>query len=122
VLRTAHPGSVLSHVSAAVEWGAPVWGVPLDGVHLTRTDGQGGRREARVIHHRGRLPNEHVAHVNGVPVTSATRCAVEMTTMTTVEPALVTVNGLLHAGHTRPDSVAALAHDLRYWPSSLSAN
>src|SRR5665809_36428 len=35
VLRTAHPSAVVSHVSAAVEHGAAVWGIDLETVHLT---------------------------------------------------------------------------------------
>lgn len=122
VLRTAHPSAVLTHTSAALEWGAPVWGVPLGETHVTRTDGKGGRREAGVVHHRGLLPSDHVRTVNDVPVSSPTRCAVEMTAIARVEPALVTVNGLLGAGLTNPEAVATLAKDLRYWPSSLGAN
>ena len=122
VLRTSHPSSVLTHTSAAIELGAPVWNVPLHEVHLTRTDGGGGRREAGVVHHRGDLPAAHVMVLNGVPVSTAARCAVEMTTIASVESALVTVNGLLHARLSTPEEFAHLAHDLRYWPASLSTD
>ncbi|WP_104106448.1 type IV toxin-antitoxin system AbiEi family antitoxin domain-containing protein [Nocardioides sp. 616] len=122
VLRTAHPSASLSHVSAAIEWGVPVWGVPLDEVHLSRVDGKGGRREAGVVHHRATTPAEHLCDLRDVRVTSPTRCAVEMTSMAGVESALVSVNGLLHLGLTTPGDVAELAHDLRFWPSSIGAN
>lgn len=122
VLRTAHPSAVLSHVSAAVEWGAPIWGVSLDIVHITRVDGKGGRREAGVVQHRGLLPTSHQSLVNGVPLTAPARCAVEMMTLTTVEKALVTVNGLLHAQLMSPAELAELSHDLRYWPDSITSN
>lgn len=122
VLRTAHESAVLTHVTAAVEWGAPIWGLSLDDVHLTRTDGAGGRREAGVIHHRGALPEAQFTTINGVPVSSPARCALEVTTLGTVEQALVTVNGLLHNGLTEPGEVAALFHQHRFWPSSLNAN
>src|SRR3954466_6062579 len=36
---------VLSHVSAAIIHGAPLWDLSLDEVHLTRTDAKAGRRE-----------------------------------------------------------------------------
>lgn len=120
VLMKAHPKTVLTHVSAAVERGAPVWGIRLDEVHTTRTDGRGGRREAGVVHHRNALPAEHVEEVNGVPVTVAARCAVEVCTMAEVEPALVTVNGLLHSGQASLADIKAFAHDTRFWPESLS--
>ena len=121
VLRTAHPTAVLSHHSAAIELGAPVWNANLDEVHLTRTDGKAGRREAGVVRHCGLLPDDHIETINDVRVTMPTRVAVEMATVSTVEAALVTVNGLLHDKLTSLDALAALASDLRFWPHSLTA-
>ena len=120
VLRTAHPSTVLSHVSAAVEHGVPVWGVSLEEVHTTRTDGKCGRREAGVVHHRGHLPQESVVEVHGVRVTSPGRCAVEVCAVTGVESALVTVNGLLNARATTLPEITAISHDTRFWPDSLN--
>lgn len=120
VLLRAHPATVLSHVSAAVERGAPVWGVNLSEVHTTRTDGKNGRREAGVVQHRSLLPEEHVEELHGVPVTVPARTAVEICTLFCVESALVTVHGLINRGHTTMEAVSQLAHDTRYWPSSLS--
>ncbi|WP_110183446.1 type IV toxin-antitoxin system AbiEi family antitoxin domain-containing protein [Nocardioides solisilvae] len=122
VLATAHPNAVLSHVSAALEWGAPVWGLGLEEVHTTRTDDGAGRREAGVVHHRGVLPLDEVMTQNGVPVTSPTRCAFEVATLGTVEQALVTVNGLMGTRLIEPEKFAALCHERRYWPSSLNAH
>jgi hypothetical protein len=121
VLRTAHASTVLTHVSAAIEHGAPVWGIPLDEVHTTRTDGKAARREAGKVHHRGVLPEDQVQQVNGVPVSAPVRCALEVSTIATLESALVTVNGLLHAGLMTPDELAAQAHDCRFWPQTLHA-
>lgn len=120
VLRTAHPSAVLSHVSAAVERGVPVWGVSLDKVHTTRTDGKSGRREAGIVHHRGRLPDQHVEILNGVPVTRAPRTVIEVCTVADVEAALITANAMLHGGFARIDDLVELAHDTRFWPSSLT--
>ncbi|WP_426244580.1 type IV toxin-antitoxin system AbiEi family antitoxin domain-containing protein [Nocardioides sp. LHG3406-4] len=122
VLRTSHPTAVLSHVSSVIERGGPVWGVPLTHVHTTRADGRGGRRESGKAPHRGVLPPEHVEIVNGVPVTIAARSAVEVTTMTDVESALVSVNALLHDRAMTLEEFSGLAHDLRYWPRSLSTD
>jgi hypothetical protein len=120
VLRTSSPGTVLTHVSAAIEHGAPVWGIPLDVVHTTRTDGKAARREAGKVHHRGVLPEVQVQQVNGVPVSAPDRCALEVCTIATLESALVTVNGLLHAGLLTPAELAARAHDCRFWPQTLN--
>ncbi|WP_426242607.1 hypothetical protein [Nocardioides sp. LHG3406-4] len=121
VLRASHPTTVLSHHSAAIELGVPVWNANLLEVHVTRTDGQTGRREANVVRHCGVLPDDHVVELRDVRVTMASRVAVEMTTVSSVESALVVVNGLLNAGATTVDEVTALASDLRFWPHSLSA-
>ena len=75
-----------------------MWGHDLTKVHTTRTDGRAGRKECDRVQHAGTMPAYHVKEVNGVPVSLATRCAVEMTTISTVESALITVDGLLHAG------------------------
>ncbi|MGI8521700.1 MAG: hypothetical protein ACR2K3_00080, partial [Nocardioides sp.] len=47
---------------------------------------------------------------------------VEVCAMTDVERALITVNGLLHAGQTSIDDIAAAAGDTRYWPDSLTTH
>lgn len=120
VLRRAHPSAVATHLSSAVERRAPVWGLSLDEAHLTRTDGKSGRREAGVVHHRGDLDESDVEVVNGIRVSRAARCAVEVTTMTTVEPALVTVNALLGSGVLSPSDLHAQVEALRHWPGTLT--
>jgi hypothetical protein len=107
-------------VSAALERDAPVWGLSLDEVHLIRTDGRAGRREAGVVHHRHVLTETEVAELNGVRLVSGTRCALEVTTMGPVEPCLVTVNGLLNAGATTPAQLAAAYPGTERWPHSLT--
>ena len=66
------------------------------------------------------MPEHHVEQVNGLPLSVAARCAVEVTTMTTLEPALVTVNGMLHAGMLSAEKFAAMACSLKHWPDSLN--
>ena len=120
VLKVAHPSAVVTHVSAAVEHGAPIWGISLEEVHLTRRDGKPGRREAGVVHHRGKMPTKHVRVVNGIPVSIPERCAVEVMTMTTVEPALVVVNAMLHAALMTVQSLSAMVEKLKHWPETLA--
>jgi hypothetical protein len=122
VLRTAHPSTVATHQSAAVEHGAPTWNISLDDVHTTRADGKGGRKEAGVVHHRGGLPDEHVEIVNDIPVSVAARCAVETVTVVQLEQALVVVNGLLHAKKLSLASLHDMVGQCRHWPRSISTN
>ncbi|CAM3644282.1 hypothetical protein [Nocardioides zeicaulis] len=122
VLRAGHPLMALTHVSAVLELGVAVWGVPLDEVHTTRTDGKGARREAGVVHHSGLLAESETQVVEGVRIGPAARAAVEVMATATPEAALVVANGLLHARHiTRPELVAA-AQAMKHWPYSLSAH
>jgi hypothetical protein len=110
----------LTHVSNAIERGVPVWNIPLDEVHTTRTDGKGARREAGVVHHVGLLEEEDVEIVNGVRVSGAARCAVEVTSMTTLEPALVVVNAMLHGDLISEGELEAAVGELKTWPATLS--
>lgn len=119
VLARAHPSTVLTHVSSAIEQRVPVWGHDLTKVHTTRTDGRAGRKEADRVQHAGAMATYHVKQVNGVPVSLATRCAVEMTTISSVESALITVDGFLHAGRTTLNGMRQFAHRTRWWPNSL---
>jgi hypothetical protein len=100
VLKSAKSPVVLSHVSAALEWGADVWDLDLSEVHVTRLDGKAGRREAGVAQHRGVVPPELVVTRDGVPVLGAARTIIDVTTQYDVEHSLVVANSILHGGHT----------------------
>jgi hypothetical protein len=121
VLRRAHPSTVVTHVSGAIERGAPAWGISLDDVHVTRTDGKPGRREAGVVHHCGVLEAHDVEIVNGIPLSRAPRCAVEVTAIASVEPALVTVNGMLHRKMLTEGELLAEVDALKHWPKTLAS-
>ena len=122
VLKTAHPTAVLSHLSAAVELGAPTYDVDLEQVHLTRTDGHPGRKAAGVVHHCGALLTGAVIERHGLPLVDGTRAAFEMTTIADIESALVTVNGLLHSKAADHDALAQLVRQAKHWPHSLRSD
>lgn len=120
VLRAGHPLMVLTHVSAVIERGAPVWNIPLEEVHTTRTDAKSSRREAGVVHHVGILSEGDVEVVNGVRLSSAARCVVEVSTIAELEAALVVANAMLNLGLISEEELIAAAYELRYWPETLS--
>lgn len=122
VLKTAHESTVLSHLSAAVELGAPTYDANLREVHVTRLDGHPARRAAGVVHHSGLLLPTSVIARPGVRLVNGTRAAFETTTIVDVEPALVIVNGLLHNGEADHEALSQLAHDARRWPNSLRSD
>lgn len=121
VLRTVHETSVLSHQSALLEHEIPVWGLDLSEVHLTRTDGNAGRREAGQVHHRGRLSEDAVVVRHGVRVVPAARAAVEVILSSTPEVGLIALCGVLHAGLATIDDVAREARTAERWSNSLHA-
>lgn len=121
VLRTVDPSSVLSHQSALLEYGVPLWGLDLADVHLTRTDRRHGRREAGQVHHRGPLDADLVTICSGVPVVTPARAAVEVILAATPEVGLIVLCGVLHEGLATLDEVAQVAARSVRWPHSLHA-
>lgn len=89
------PGWVVSHVSAAVLLGLPVWGVPLDRVHVSRDGNGGGRRTAGVHRHVGPLGPEEVVEVGGVAVTDPARTVVDLAGTVGFEQAVVVADAAL---------------------------
>lgn len=121
-LAQARADVVLSHVTGLLEYDVPTWGLPLDEVHLTRRDGRIGRADAGVRQHRGLVEAGDVIGRNGVAVMSPTRLALEVTTMSTVEQALVVVDDLLHRGLTTQQDLASRYRAMTYWPRSLQTD
>lgn len=119
-LRSARAPVVLAGPSAADEYQVPVWDMG-DEVHLGRLDQHAGRREAGRAQHRGVLLAEDVTVRHGVPLTSGTRTAIDMITLTDTEHALVTVNGLLHAGETTLALIGRRIAGMSHVPDSLNA-
>jgi len=120
--RQARTEVVLSHLSSANEWGCPLWDAATGEVHLTRLDGRTGRREAGVCQHRGVLRDGDVVMRNGVPVMNPTRTALELTTVTDVEHALVEVDHLLHCELTTPERLESRYQLMERWPDTLRTN
>ena len=123
VLARAHPSTVLTHVSSVVERGIPMWGLDMGVVHTTRGQSDRAGRHARDwTPHRGVLADEDIEVVNGVPVSTAARAAFEVMTVAAVEPALVVVNRLLHAGQLTLPALADQVDQHQRWPGSLTAD
>ena len=90
-LRTARDRAVLSpHDCCWSLMACPIWDLPLDEVHVTRTDGRAGRREAGVVPAlRRRCPSDVKSRSCTVCcVTSPARTAFDLTTITDVEHGL----------------------------------
>lgn len=70
--------AVVSHQSAAVLHGLPLWGVPLGRVHVTRTP-PATAEVGRALHcHVARLREDDVVVVDGLAVTGVVRTALDL--------------------------------------------
>lgn len=118
-VRQARTEVVLSHVSSANEWAAPLWDVDLRFVDLTRRDGRSGRKEAGVRQHRGTLVEGDVEERDGLFVMSPTRTALEVTTLLDIEHSLIVIDDLLRRGLTDPERLATRYKLMNHWPETL---
>jgi hypothetical protein len=97
-VRALADEAVLSHISAAVVHGLPLWNVPLGWVHVTRARPTGGRR-GRIVHvHTAPLQADEIALVDGIAVTSVARTVVDVARTVPFEQAVVVVDGALAKG------------------------
>lgn len=121
-LRTARCDAALSHTSALALLGAPLWNLPVGTVHLTRTDGRRGRREAGVAQHGGTLLPEEIFHLDTTPVTSPTRTAIDITASTDLEHSVVVLDWFLHLGMTTKQQLRVCADARLFCPGTLATD
>lgn len=122
VVRAAGTDVALSHVSAALALGAPVWRLSLDDVHVLRLDGRSGRREAGVCQHRQAYDHGDLVDQDGVVVTGPALTCLDMTTITDVERALIVVDHFLGQGTVTQDELFQRAREMSERPGSLTTN
>jgi hypothetical protein len=112
---------VVSHVSAAVLYGLPTWGVPLDRVHATRARRSGGRR-GRVVHlHAAPLEPGEIVLVEGVPVTSPARTVLDIARSAPFQQAVVLADRALALGLVVPGQLADGVARATGWPGAPAA-
>jgi hypothetical protein len=95
--------AVVSHASAAVLHGLPVWGVRLDRVTVTRYRRSGGRCGVLVHVHTAALGSDEVVMIGGLPVTSLARTVADLARMLPFEQAVVLADAATF--HQRPGRV-----------------
>jgi predicted transcriptional regulator of viral defense system len=101
-LSRVAPDAAVSHGSAAVLYGLPVWNVPLGLVHVTKVRRSGGRRTGRLYVHTAPLRPDEIETVCGKRVTSPARTVTDLARTLPFEPALVIADAALHAGLVTP--------------------
>lgn len=92
--------ATVSHLSAAVLHGLPVWGTALDRVHVLRSPQANGTGSTRLRQHVGRMPDDHLTVVDGVVTTNITRTVVDVARSVPFESAVVIADRALRTGGT----------------------
>ena len=70
--------AVISHVTAAVAHGLPIWAIPLERVHLSRSRRSGARSGPQTVLHAAPFAAADVVSVAGLQVTSVARTVVDL--------------------------------------------
>lgn len=107
MVPTLTPGSTVSHLSAAVLLGLPVWGNPLDRIHVTRPIASGANRSAGVHVHAAAREDVPTMTVDGIAVTSPALTVVDVARSVPFEQGVVVADAALHAKLVTPEQLAA---------------
>jgi hypothetical protein len=98
-------GSVLSHQSAVLFHGLPVWGAPLGNVHVTRLGAGSTRVRAGLKSHRRSLADHEVTAMGSIQVTTPARALVDMACEVGFESAVCSMDAALRAPMVSPESL-----------------
>lgn len=95
IVPTMAAGTAVSHQSAALIYGIPLWQAPLDYVSVTRNRRYGGRIKSDVKVHCA--PMNAVVEVDGLLVTTPARTVVDLARTVPFESAVVMGDALVRA-------------------------
>jgi very-short-patch-repair endonuclease len=122
VMNSLAPDSVaVSHQSALVLHGVPLWGVELDEVQVTRLDRRHGGPIAGVRHHRGKVTTADLTEVNGLPTTTIARAVVETACTASFEAAVVSADAAVRDHQVSAEVMLQLLDVVEFWPGSPTA-
>jgi hypothetical protein len=113
--------AVVSHQSAAVLHGLPLWDVPLDRVHVTRRPRAWNDTSAVLCCHVARLLDDEVVEVDGLQVTDPIRTALDLARSLPHEAAVVALDAALHLGVLSHEVLRGRLFDIAGTPGSRSA-
>jgi len=97
-LGTLRRSAVVSHQSAAVLHGMPLWGAPLGRVHITRRPPASSGATPVLRSHVARLRDDEVTEIGGIAVTDIARTTLDLARSLPFEPAVTVVDAVLHEG------------------------
>lgn len=90
--------AVVSHQSAAVLLGLPLWDASLDQVHITRCPPASSRTTGPLRCHVARLRDDEITAVGGQAVTDVARTVLDLARSLPFEAAVVAIDAALHEG------------------------
>jgi hypothetical protein len=111
----------VSHQSAAVLHGLPLWGVPLDRVHITRRPRAWNDTSRVLCCHVARLREDEVTEIDGFAVTDPVRTALDLARSLPHEAAVVALDAALHTAALSHDVLRGRLLDIAGTPGSRSA-
>jgi very-short-patch-repair endonuclease len=114
------PG-VVSHQSAAVLLGMPLWGVRLDRVHITRRPRAWNDSSGVLRCHVARMRDDEVVLLDGIEVTNPVRTALDLARSLPHEAAVVVLDAALHEKLISAEQLALRLPDILGTPRSRSA-
>ncbi|MGI5125553.1 type IV toxin-antitoxin system AbiEi family antitoxin domain-containing protein [Pseudonocardia sp. CA-107938] len=114
--------AVVSHVSAAVLHGLPIWKLPLDRVQITRPGRCRGGRRGELVHVRtNSLDPGEVVDLDGIAVTSVERTVLDIARAFPFMQAVVVADGAFARAGTDRERAWGLLAAMRRWPGVPSA-
>src|SRR3954454_21949979 len=94
--------AVVSHQSAAILLGLPLWGARLDTVHVTRRAPGWNDSRGKLHVHVARLRDDEILSLDGIQVTDPVRTVLDLARSLPFEAAVVVLDAALHQKAVRP--------------------
>lgn len=101
-------GSSVSHASAAVCFGARVWGLDLTRVQVTRPGRSGASSSGAVHPYRAKIADDEITVIDGIAVTTPERTILDVARTAPFTQAVVIADGLMRMGLVDPDALDAV--------------
>jgi Protein of unknown function (DUF559) len=122
-LAAGHPGAAGSHHSAAVMHGLDLLGRLPPGTTVTHAPGMGsGTRRTGARVHVAALPDDHVAVLGGVRVTSVARTVVDLARVSSFRSGVVVADSALRGTLTTKAELRSVLAACARWPGIRRAS
>lgn len=121
VLDKLGSGVAATHQSAAALHGLDHFDVDLDLIHVTRLDGRGGRHEAGVLFHEGRIEDDELVEVDGRQVIEPLRATFEACSVSSVETGMVLATSAMRRNNVTRDELEEHVRRFEHWPGARRA-